>query len=479
MAEVNSTSGAGSSIVNSLNMGSGVDIQKLAEDLAAAETQPKIDRYTTRKEKSEASISGYAALSGAVNEVKVVLDYLAKASSTRFMSLTNSSDAIDATINSQALANSGNSDLSVVRLALSTTMMSQEYSSKSEALNGGETFNITIGKASGNTVVPVTTATPQGVVDAINSSGSGVKATLVNKSSSEERWYILLDGELGAANNYSITPSRENGGPFNNNNDPLQFQVGTTAVDSRVVYNGLNIERASNSIDDIIPGVTLNLKSTTATNANISVIEDKSSLRETLDIFVETINSFSAVASDLTNEGGENDYSGSLSSDKSFVNLVSRQIKNLIDKTSSTPAGGLSSLRDLGLSFNLSGDIYLDEKIYDSVISTNYRSAVTMLTADTETQSRYDASNKGLSLDASIELDNLVGTSGSITRQSKSAQDKVDEYAEQLLELEQKLLNLQQKYIKQFAAMESLVQRSKDTQTYLEGQFESMSNMYK
>ena len=69
MAEVNSTSGAGSSIVNSLNMGSGVDIQKLAEDLAAAETQPKIDRYTTRKEKSEASISGYAALSGAVNEV--------------------------------------------------------------------------------------------------------------------------------------------------------------------------------------------------------------------------------------------------------------------------------------------------------------------------------------------------------------------------------------------------------------------------
>ena len=104
MSEVSSTSGAGSSIVKSLNMGSGVDIKKLAEDLAAAETQPKIDRYTTRKEKSEASISGYAALSGAVDEVKVVLDYLAKSSSTRSLSLNNSSTAIDATINSQALA---------------------------------------------------------------------------------------------------------------------------------------------------------------------------------------------------------------------------------------------------------------------------------------------------------------------------------------------------------------------------------------
>ena len=472
MAEVNSTSGAGSSIVNSLNMGSGVDIQKLAEDLAAAETQPKIDRYTARKEKSEASISGYAALSGAVNEVKVVLDFLAKASSTRSLSLTNSSTAIDATINSQALATSGNSDIEVVQLARSTTMRSTEYASKTTQLNNGNSFNITFSKNSGdNAVVSVATATPQGVVDAINGSASGVKATLVNDTPAEDGWYILLDGELGWNNGFSVSTSAAP--------DPFQFATGTSAANSQIVYNGLTIRRSSNSIDDVIPGVTLNLKSTTSTNASISINEDKSSLRGTIDIFVDTVNSFSSIAKDLTTEGGENEYSGSLSSDKSFVNLVSRQIKNLVDKTSSTPSGGLSSLRDLGLSFNLAGDMYVDDKIYNSVISTNYRSAVTMLTADTETQSKYDASNKGLSLDASIELDNLVGSAGSITRQSNSAQDKVDEYTEQLLELEQKLLNLQQKYIKQFAAMESLVQRSKDTQTYLEGQFESMSNMYK
>jgi flagellar hook-associated protein 2 len=281
----------------------------------------------------------------------------------------------------------------------------------------------------------------------------------------------LLDGDLGSSNGYSVSTSAVN--------DPFQFATETTAVNSEIVYNGLAIERVSNSIDDVIPGVTLNLKSTTATNASISISEDKSSLRGSIDIFVDTVNYFSSVAKDLTTEGGESEYSGSLSSDKSFVNLVSRQVKNLIDKTSSTPSGGLSSLRDLGLSFSLSGEMYVDDEIYNSVISTNYRSAVTMLTADTESQSKYDSSNKGLSMDASLELDSLVGSSGSITRQSSSAQDKVDEYAEQLLELEQKLLNLQQKYIKQFAAMESLVQRSKDTQTYLEGQFESMSNMYK
>jgi flagellar hook-associated protein 2 len=471
MAEVNSTAGTGTSIINSLKLGSGVDISKLAEDLAAAETQPKIDRYTTRKEKSEASISGYGALSGAVNEVKVVLDYLAKTSSTRTLSLNNSSSAIDAKINSQAIATSGNADIEVARLALSTTKRSVEYSSGSQQLNSGNSFNVTITKNSGDTVIPVALATPQGVVDAINGSNSGVKATLVNKSANGQAWYILLDGELGSSNNYSVSTSASS--------DPFQFSTGTTAINSKIIYNGLTINRKTNSLDDVIPGVTLNLKNTTTTNATISIGEDKTALRDTINIFVDTVNNFSSIVSDLATAGGENEFSGSLSSDKSFVNLVSRQVKNLIDKVSSTPSGGISSLRDLGLSFNLSGNLYVDDKIYDSAISTNYRSAVTMLTADTEAQSKYDASNKGLSLDASIELDNLVSSSGSITRQSNSAQAKVDEYTDQLLELEKKLVNLQQKYIKQFAVMESLVQRSKDTQTYLEGQFESMSNMYK
>ena len=35
------------------------------------------------------------------------------------------------------------------------------------------------------------------------------------------------------------------------------------------------------------------------------------------------------------------------------------------------------------------------------------------------------------------------------------------------------------RYIKQFAAMESIVQRSKSTGDYLEGQFTAMENMYK
>ena len=83
-----------------------------------------------------------------------------------------------------------------MRLALSTTMRSSEYGSKTAQLNSGNSFNVTVTKSSGNTVIPVTTATPEGVVDAINKSSSGIKATLINKSATGNAWYIMLDGSL-------------------------------------------------------------------------------------------------------------------------------------------------------------------------------------------------------------------------------------------------------------------------------------------
>tara|TARA_B100000686_G_scaffold14579_1_gene13861 strand:+ start:237 stop:1610 length:1374 start_codon:yes stop_codon:yes gene_type:complete len=457
-------------------MGTGVDIQKLAEDLAKAETQPKIDRYEARKEKSESSISGYSALSAAVNEVQTVLDALANKSSARQLSVSGSTVAIEAKITSQAAAGPGTSSISVQQLAQPKVIRSVEFNSKDAQINGGTAFNVTITKGGVNNVVSVATTTPTGIADAVNKANLGVMATVVNNSAAGNAWYIQLTGDTGLANDFSVSTTAPNNSVFAH---PTPT-VGSTAQDSRIVVNGLTVNRKTNTIDDVIPGMSLSLKQLTGdTNANIIVSEDKTALKDTLDLFVTAVNNFSATATDLTTEGGENSYSGSLSNDKSFVNLVSRKIKNLVDKTSSTPSGGIDSFRDIGMSFTLAGNLYIDEKAYNSAVTSNYSSIVSMLTADTENQSKYDGGNKGLSLDSSIELDTLVGTTGSITRQSSGAQTKVDEYADKLLELEQKLLSLQQKYIKQFASMESLVQKSKDTRTYLEGQFESMSNMYK
>ena len=60
MAETSAASGAGSSLVQAMNLGSGVDIQALATSLAQAENQPRIDSFTKKKEGEQALyIAGY------------------------------------------------------------------------------------------------------------------------------------------------------------------------------------------------------------------------------------------------------------------------------------------------------------------------------------------------------------------------------------------------------------------------------------
>jgi len=79
MAETTTTPAAGTSgtaLVQAMQMGSGVDIQALATALAEAETQPKIDSYTSKKEASTVSVSGYGQLKGAISLVKLAFDNL-------------------------------------------------------------------------------------------------------------------------------------------------------------------------------------------------------------------------------------------------------------------------------------------------------------------------------------------------------------------------------------------------------------------
>jgi flagellar capping protein FliD len=59
-----------------------------------------------------------------------------------------------------------------------------------------------------------------------------------------------------------------------------------------------------------------------------------------------------------------------------------------------------------------------------------------------------------------------------------SAQTQVNDYKEQLLRLETRLQKSYEKYIEQFAALESFVEKSRGIGKYLEGQFKSMQNMY-
>ena len=102
-----------------------------------------------------------------------------------------------------------------------------------------------------------------------------------------------------------------------------------------------------------------------------------------------------------------------------------------------------------------------------------------MLTADKNDQLKTDSADKGLSLESSIILDGIVDDQGTIGIRETSAQADISRYEDDLADLQERLEDIKARYLKQFVAMETIVQRSKNTGEYLTNQFEAMRNSNK
>jgi flagellar hook-associated protein 2 len=286
-----------------------------------------------------------------------------------------------------------------------------------------------------------------------------------------DSWYISVSGETGVKNQFSMSSTPDLGFATGSN-------VLSSAQNAILSVNGIgSINRASNSFSDVISGVSIVLSGTSA--ATIEVAENLTSLRDSLDEFVSSVNDFNKELDEMADpDDTESAFGGSLANDSSFVSLIRKQVKALVDKESATASGSMSSFRDLGMSFKLSGDIEIDETAYTNAVTNNLSNVREMLTGNTDSQSRYDSSSKGLALDSRIALLELIETDGLLSNRETNATNTLESQKEALAELEERMTKAYERYIKQFAAMESIVQRSKSTGDYLEGQFKAMENMY-
>jgi flagellar hook-associated protein 2 len=158
---------------------------------------------------------------------------------------------------------------------------------------------------------------------------------------------------------------------------------------------------------------------------------------------------------------------------------VKDQVRTAVFQDSSTPSGSIDGLRDIGVSLDENGKLTFDEIAYDSIIVSKYDDVAMMLSANTDNQSLYGNESKGLAQDIATTLEGMTDSEGIITDRSDSAEDSLEGYREELTKLEVRMEGVYQRYLNQFAAMESMMASLDTTKSYLEGQLESLSSMYK
>jgi flagellar hook-associated protein 2 len=335
------------------------------------------------------------------------------------------------------------------------------------------------GSSTADTTVSVTTATPAGVVSAINASTgtTGVSAQMVNTGSG---YSIIFSGQTGAANAFTLS------------NLPTGMTMRGSALDNAqdasITINGLPITSTSNRLSDTIPGLTLDLYAPTTGAARLDLNRQTAGIKDNVKAVVEAYNPVEDGLKVLGDRDSKvEEFGGALVGD-SILGTVRNQIRALFNKDGKVYPGGdntqsplnpdVAAAWQVGIGFDRTGKMTLDEVKLDQAMSSHFDQVVTFFTADTDAQSIYSPAPGGMAGDAVKDIDAMLRSTGLLAKQSESAGDRIERYQEDLTKLEDRMSMLLERYTKQFSVMESIVGQSTSTRTSLKSSFEGLMAMY-
>ena len=303
-----------------------------------------------------------------------------------------------------------------------------------------------------------------------------ISGNLSGFSSISSHGASLLFTSTAPNNNVSDITVSTSSAPLFSSNDPSN----QLATDALMTVDGIGYKRSTNSITDVITGVTLALKDLTPSGspAAINLTRDTSTITTNINTLVSSYNdamSMLGVVSDP--KSTVTTYGATLVGD-STVQMVKQQFRSMFTSTSSTPGKSVSALWQMGFSIDQTGTLSVDSTKLNTALTSNYSDVVMTFTGNQNKLSTYSTTPAGIAGDAYKKLDRLLSASGPMLTQSQNATTQNTKYQAQLTALNTRMDSLLARYQKQFAAMDSLVGSVNSQKTSLKATFDGMMATY-
>ena len=283
----------------------------------------------------------------------------------KFDNLATAINAQTTTTGVSAVNSSGALTLSGTTFTVGTT------SASTEDITGISAYRVTV--AAGYD-------TPQGLVNAINTAGLDVTARLVNAGSSTSPSYkVVLSGATGADESFSLSTSPSSV------LTALSFTE-TAATDAVLTVDGVTYTRSSNTVTDVVDGLTMNLLAA-STSATISLARDTTQVVSKIEALVAAYNEANSLFTEVTNPKSELDIYGATLVGDTTVRMVRTQLREALLGESSTPGTNVTAAWQMGLSVDKAGVMTLDTSKLATALADNFADVVTTFTANQNNRS--------------------------------------------------------------------------------------------
>jgi flagellar hook-associated protein 2 len=460
---VSSTSTPTTGLLTSLGVGSGLDVATLVSQLVAAKKAPQQNQITSQTNAANTQLSALGQVSAALSALQSAMAPLTDGSAFTARTVS-SSDTTVLGASATGTPVNGSYNIVVTQLASALKASSGAFASSSTAVGTG-TLTIAVGSQSMSLTLDSTNNSLAAIRDAINgaSSNPGVSATIVTGSDGA---HLVLSGtRTGAANGFSVSSSGGDGGLAALKYDPAAssgngLSVVTAAADANYSIDGLAASSAGNTVSSAIDGLTLNLVK--AGSSTLGVTSDTTKATSALTNLVNTYNSFVGIYQNLTNYDATSGTAGALLGDATL---------NGIDNTLSSIVGGAANgatLSSIGISLQVDGTLSLDSGKLATALSDG----------GTQVGNLFGGAN-GFAAKLNAPLTSWVGSQGVLASRTSSIGQQLSDLANQQTSLNSRMDSLTALYQAQFTALDTLMSKLNSTSTYLQQQFDALTNSSK
>lgn len=357
-----------SPITSTTGLGSGLNISSIVEALVNSDKAAKQAQITRQTTNNKAYISGVGALKSALAAYQASMKKLNDSTAPAFNAYAATSaneSVLKATASNTAVP--GTYEVNVSQLATGSKVASRLYATVDGGAatpipkgdltieQNGKTYTVSIGDG----------ATLQSVRDSINGAlaSNGISANIINEAGGAR--LVLGSTTTGAGSDIKVSggttgisidgtkPMATNGSGY----------ITGLAQDAKLTVDGLAVTSKSNTVDNAISGITLDLVAKSvdaATTTKVTVGANSDGLKASVQQFVDAYNTLVKAVGALTatsTDANGNTVLGSLTGDpttRSLLSGIRAELANIGsgDRLTTLSQLGINTQRDGTLEFN-------------------------------------------------------------------------------------------------------------------------------
>ena len=443
--------------IASTGIGSGLDVATLVQQLVAADRAPTANRIDAVERKTKAEISAFGTLRNAFDSLRTAIGKLSSGDTVDARKASVQAEA-GFTATASAKAAIGTYNVEVLARASAHKLASKAYATADTAVGTGH-LTLVSGETTLEVDIDAAHATLKGVRDAINKAaqGKGVTATIV--SADDGARLVLSATSTGESNAIRISASGGDGGlsalayapPAASTMQQLQ-----PASDAKVKIDGFVRSNASDTITDMIEGVTLTLtEAAPGTVKQLTVAADSSVLRSAAKSFVTSWNSAINAMASTTKYDAATKVAAALNGD-ALVRGIGRDLRGQL-------GDAVTDLKALGITIDANGTLKMDDAAFDAGIAKDPAVAKRLFTNEDSLAAGLDKS-----------LDRLLDAGGLLKSRDDDLAKRTKSIADQRAALDERMSQVEARYRAQFVALDELMTRMQSTSSYLAQQLQNL-----